>query len=159
MTADSAIFLAAAGGALERVQARLEWGALPTGMPGVAAVLACAAVAWAVVAGYRREKTARPRVRWLTLGLRLAVLAALAVILMRPSVARDVERTWPGRVVVLADRSASMATADLHLDGAGPQAWADALALAAFETCFTSSPQPNWICIEHEWPPTSTLLA
>ena len=130
MTPGHAMVLAAAGDALERVRTRVEWSALPKGMVGLVVVLGAAGAVWAVAAAYRRERAARPRLRWVACGLRLMALAVLGALLMQPSVARDVERTWPGRVVVLADRSASMATADLGLAESRPQAWQAALALA-----------------------------
>ena len=130
MTAGYAMVLAAAGDAAETVRTRVEWSALPEGMVGVLVVVGAAAVVCTVAAAYRRERAARPRLRWVACGLRLVVLAVVAALLMRPSVARDVERTWPGRVVVLADRSASMTTADLAVPESQPEAWQAALALA-----------------------------
>lgn len=89
---------------------RFVWAGLPQG----ALALLCMALAVAVLGGvfllYRGERADRRR--WVACGLRMVVLAGVALILLRPSVARDVERTLPGRVVVLADRSASMTVQD-----------------------------------------------
>jgi hypothetical protein len=111
-------------------RARVAWGALPQGVVGLAAVALAALVVWAVVAFYRREEASRARgLRWLCAGLRLACMAALAVVVMQPFVVREVERLVPGRTVVLVDRSASMSVRDTALPAAEAVAWADALGL------------------------------
>ncbi len=108
MSGVAALLAAALPG--DRLRLRFVWAGLPEG----AVALLCLVAAMAVLAGvlllYRRERAGRRR--WVACGLRMAVLVAMALILLRPSVARDIERTLPGRVVVLADRSASMTVPD-----------------------------------------------
>jgi hypothetical protein len=95
-----------------------------------------AAVIFAIVVLYRRERAGTAgRLRWPSCALRLFCLAALGVILLRPSLARDVERPLPGRVVVLADRSASMSVKDVNLPPELAAGWQKALgASTAAET-------------------------
>jgi hypothetical protein len=100
----------AAGGGLERSTLRFEWLGLPRGA-GALVVAAGAAVVVALLFGlYRRERAGRAR--WFGLALRMAVVAAVAVVLFRPAVAHDAERVLPGRVAVLIDDSASMSVRD-----------------------------------------------
>jgi hypothetical protein len=97
---------------------------------GLVAVILAAVVVWAVIAIYRRERAATAeRLRWACCALRVLCLGLLALILLRPSVARDVERELPGRVLLLADRSASMSVRDAHLDSDAVKKWNAALGL------------------------------
>jgi len=119
---------AQAGG---RAYVRIEWGALPRGAWGLAALVLAAAAVWAVMALYRREDAARAgRMRWPCAVLRLGCLAALALVLMRPFAVRETERVIPGRLAVLVDRSASMSVRDSVLPDGVAAAWAEALGLA-----------------------------
>ncbi len=119
-TADSAV----------RIHARFEWAGLPEGVAGLAALALGAAVVLAVLTFYRRERASTaPRLRWVCCGLRLLCLGALALILLRPSVARDLERLLPGRLIILADSSASMSVRDAHLAPEPASGWARALRL------------------------------
>lgn len=81
-----------------------------------------------IIALYQLEKRiVKPRLgRWL-LALRLAMAAAVLVILVQPVFARDVTRRVDRNVVVLVDDSASMQIADKEMPVA------ERLALAAFE--------------------------
>ena len=124
--------MAASGAASEagRTAVHLEWGVPLHGAAGLAAVLVAGLVAWGVVALYRRERaSAAHRFRWLCAALRLACLGAVALVLLRPFTVREVTRPIPGRVVVLADRSASMSVRDPRLPEGAAVAWAEALGL------------------------------
>lgn len=122
-------------GSAERVHTRFEWTAMPEGLAALAAVVVAVAGGVAVVTLYRRERAgAGPGyVRWVCCGLRILCLAILGVILLRPSVARDLERIVPGRLLILADRSASMSVRDAQLPDELRRNWAAALGLAAPE--------------------------
>ncbi len=97
-------------GPAERALMRVDWSATS----GAAiALLMLAALAAGVVWLYRRERVSGAGwLRWAACGLRCLCLVVLGAILLQPSVARDLERFLPSRVVVLADRSASMAVPD-----------------------------------------------
>jgi len=122
---------AATRGSAVGFSSRLEWDAFPRGVWGLAAVALAALAVWAVVALYRREGASRRAgLRWPCAAARLGCMAALAVVIMRPSIVREAERFVPGRVVVLADRSASMSVRDAALPADEAAAWARALGLA-----------------------------
>jgi len=127
--------IAAATGAAEaaaRIRARVEWPGLDQGAAGLVELALAVAIIFAIVVLYRRERAGTAgRLRWAACALRLFCLAALGVILLRPSLARDVERPLPGRVVVLADRSASMSVKDANLPPELAAGWQKALGLAA----------------------------
>jgi len=115
-----------------RTYERFEWAGMPGGMAALGATALAAGLAAAVVLLYRRERAAgHARLRWAACALRLLALAALGGILMDPSVAHDVERDVPGRVVVLVDTSASMSVRDAQLPQELARGWADALGLPA----------------------------
>lgn len=77
-------------------------------------VPAALALAWYLGRG-RYDGVTRSQARIL-LGLRLVVILVLVVLLFRPSLVLREILTWPGRVVVLVDDSASMGVADTRLD-------------------------------------------
>ncbi len=112
-------FLIAATGSVEHVTRRLEWLGAPEGHAYSVAFVAMAAVVAFVWAFYRRERTDPPLLRWMCAGLRCACLAVVLAIALRPVTVADVSRTVHGRVVVLADASASMTVEDV------PGAFAD----------------------------------
>ncbi len=118
----------------QRAYTRFEWAALPAGMWALGALTLAVALAAGVLLLYRRERTdGDARLRWavcgasVACGLRLLALASLGAILLAPSVARDVERDVPGRVIVLLDRSASMSVRDAQLPADLAGQWAAAL--------------------------------
>jgi hypothetical protein len=118
---------AAADGAL-RAYTRLEWGALPEGPAGLLLVAAAAGVLVGMVWLYRRERPASAsRLRPACAALRLAALAVLATMLLRPTVAHDVERVLPSRLVIALDVSASMSVRDAELPEELSAAWQRAL--------------------------------
>lgn len=110
--------LAAASAA--RAYRRFEWTDLPQGAGALAALLAAGFLLGGLVYLYRWERRGRLW-RWTACALRIAALAALGLVLLGPSVARETERLVPGRFVVLVDRSASMAVEDAE-DPAGEPA-------------------------------------
>ena len=117
----------------ERVHVRFEWAGMPQGAAALTMFVLAAAVVLLVLALYRRERAGpgqgAPRMRWVCFGLRVLCLGVLGAILLRPSVARDLERLVPGRLLILADRSASMSIRDAHLSDESKRSWAQALAL------------------------------
>ncbi|MHC4593097.1 MAG: vWA domain-containing protein, partial [Planctomycetota bacterium] len=118
-----------------KVCTRFEWAGWPEGAAGLVAVIVAAAVIWAVIAIYRRERAATAeRLRWACCALRILCLGLLGVILLRPSVARDVERELSGRVLLLADRSASMSVRDVHVANDVAGKWDAALDLSPGES-------------------------
>ena len=123
-----------APGSQATAHVRLEWAGRPEGLAALLAVAAASLLLWALWATYRRERPARRRgVRWLCWALRVVAVALLGLVMLRPSAARDVERLLPGRVVVMADRSASMSVRDPALDDEAARRWAAALDLADLE--------------------------
>ena len=123
--------LAAAGGGAQ-LHARIEWAGVPTGATGLAALVLAAAIVAGIVLLYHRERaTGASRLRWLCAGLRVLCLVVLGLILLRPSLAVDVERLVPGRVIALADRSASMSVRDANLPPELAKAWQEALGLSS----------------------------
>jgi hypothetical protein len=70
-------------------------------------------LAWRLGHGRARAAGRVPAIALTT--LRLAVVAALVVLLFRPSLVLREELTWPGRLVVLIDDSPSMQVADAAL--------------------------------------------
>ena len=97
--------------------------------------LAVAALAvYGVFAIYRRELDSCPRaVRHLLACVRASVLLLLAAVLLGPALAYTTRTEVRPTIVLLADRSASMATSDSYLDEAAAQAPATALALSPDE--------------------------
>ncbi|KPK58611.1 MAG: hypothetical protein AMK73_09105, partial [Planctomycetes bacterium SM23_32] len=123
---------AAAGDGAAQVHARIEWAGLPHGVAALVALGVAAAIVAGTIMLYRRERAASAAgVRWVCCGLRLLCLAVLGAILLRPSVARDLERVLPSRLVLLVDRSASMSVRDPELPADAAAAWARALGLAS----------------------------
>jgi Mg-chelatase subunit ChlD len=89
---------------------------------------------YGVFALYRRELDTCPRgVRRLLACLRASVLLLLAVVLLGPALAYTTRSEVRPAIVLLADRSASMAAPDSYLDDASAQAPAVALALSPDE--------------------------
>jgi hypothetical protein len=124
-----------APGSQATAHVRLEWAGRPEGLAALLAVAAALLLLWALAATYRRERPARRRgVRWICWALRVLAVALLGLVMLRPSAARDVERLLPGRVVVMADRSASMSVRDPALDDEAARRWAAALDLADLES-------------------------
>ncbi len=113
---------------------RIEWVGMPEGTAALVALVVAAAIIVFVATLYRRERPVHDgRLRWACCGLRVLCLAAAALILLEPSVAHDAERLLPGRVLILADRSASMSIRDAQLPDELKAEWAAALALEAAE--------------------------
>lgn len=114
-----------------RIHARVEWPGLEQGAAGLAELVLAVVVVFAVVVLYHRERAGTAGgLRWVSCALRLFCLAALGVILLRPSLARDAERPLAGRVVVLADASASMSVKDANLPPELAAGWQKALGLS-----------------------------
>jgi len=112
---------------------RLELSGMPQGAVALAAAAAFLGAAALVLWLYRHERAAPGWMRWAACGMRLGVLALAALILLRPSAVPELERYRPGVLVVLADRSASMATVDRRLPDGLAAAWAKALGLSGPE--------------------------
>jgi len=111
---------------------RFEWAALPDGGAPVVLSVLVAVIVFVSAALYRREQPATSGgLRGFCCALRILSLAMVGAILLRPSVALDVERVRPGRVVVLADASASMSVRDEQMAPAVADAWARRLGLAS----------------------------
>jgi len=109
---------------------RLEWPGLERSGAALAGMVVALAGILAVAAFYRRERAASgPGLRYVCCGLRTLCLGVLGAILLRPSVARDTERLVPARVVILADRSASMSVQDANLPSDYAAGWKEALRL------------------------------
>ncbi len=114
-------------GATERVRLRFTWEGMPEGLPALGAILLAIGVLAALYHFYRRERGGA--LRWVPFALRVLAFVLLGALLLRPSISRDLERTLPGRVVVLADRSASMSVRREPMGGNTARAWAAALSL------------------------------
>lgn len=67
---------------------------------------------------YRQEKTLRPWERIVLSALRMAAMAVLIVALFQPAIEIEVQRPVQSNVLVLLDRSASMAIEDVRKDPA-----------------------------------------
>jgi hypothetical protein len=113
--------------AADGMRRRFEWAGPPGGAVALGALLLAAAVLVGIWHLYRRERAGKWR--WAACALRVGALAVLAALLLRPSVALDVVRLRPGRVVVLVDRSASMCLRDEQLETNLADRWAAALDL------------------------------
>ncbi len=130
------LLLAAAGppAAAEHLRTRVEWLGMPAGTAALVALAIAAGIVAFVAILYRRERPAHDaRFRWACCGLRLLCLAAAAIILLEPSLAHDAERLLAGRLLILADRSASMSIRDPQLPGELKADWAAALGLGGPE--------------------------
>jgi uncharacterized membrane protein len=74
--------------------------------------VAAALVAGLTVAGYLAARPRRPRRLAVVLGLRLAALAVVAVLCLRPALAQQDDAVLPSRLLVLVDASRSMSIGD-----------------------------------------------
>ena len=116
------------GATASGVRPRFEWLGLPEGTTALLALGVAAALVVMIFMLYRRERGhTAPWRRWSACGLRVLILAVVAVILLQPSVAFDIERVEHGRLVFLVDRSASMSTEDRSMPRQLMESWARAL--------------------------------
>lgn len=109
---------------------RFEWGNLPRGESGLTIVIAAALLVFLTVSLYRREGQAPVWRKGLLAALRLLALAAVALVLLEPRLAVDLERTVEGHTIVLWDTSLSMSLPDRYQDEVRKRQLADAAGLA-----------------------------
>jgi hypothetical protein len=96
---------------------RLELTAMPAGGAAIALVVAAVALAYLLWRLYRRERRelAPPR-RALLMGLRLLVIAALAVMLVEPVLVTSRRETFRSHLPMIVDDSESMRFSDPYTD-------------------------------------------
>src|SRR5438132_272843 len=96
---------------------RLELTAMPAGGAALALVVAAVALAYLLWRLYRRERRERaPRRRALLMGLRLLVIAALAVMLVEPVLVTSRRETFRSHLPMIVDDSESMRFSDPYTD-------------------------------------------
>jgi len=113
-------------------------------LPPVAIVLSCAVAGLVAMVAAGRVMRARPITALSTLGARLLVIAALAVLLMNPVRQKQVTIEQPGpRAMLLIDTSASMQVRDERGQsryGAAVERWLNPKTLADLEAMFDAPP-------------------
>jgi uncharacterized membrane protein len=110
--------------------------------PFWAVVIVIALAATMIVIARRRPAAASPRFRAVLLALRLAVVAAVGLLLLGPVVRWESRREVPGAVAVFLDASRSMAIADAAAPAA-PNAAPLARAEAVRQAFLTAGPPYN----------------
>jgi len=99
---------------------RFELAGVPNGWSAALGLLVLAGLLYALVWLYRHDARASvsPRGRWVLVGLRSAVILALALIWLEPVLGVYTHRRTLSRTLVLVDASASMAIRDRYADAA-----------------------------------------
>lgn len=96
-------------------------------------LLAAAAMAYLVIRSYRREGDVPMRSKVLLMTIRLAVVALVLVILLRPAMVFRFTRTLFSSVIVLVDDSKSMSFTDRYADPNSSKTLASSLGVKAGE--------------------------